>query len=261
MINKIYINSAINYLVVVYAFIMPLSRAAIVALTAILFILWIVEGGFRNKFRQIFRCKFTLSLIIFLIFSALSLFWAQEENMKEAISYIRKYWYLLILFPIFTSLKQEYILKILYAFLAGMAVSSIISLGIYLHWWQVKEVASGSLSPFMYHVFYSIFLAFSALLALNFALNSKDKRVIFLHILLAILFISILFLGIGRTGQVILVVGIFLLLINTFEQKIKAIGIAFILSTILIGVFYTFNDTFKQRTDFVKSDIVQTIVE
>ncbi len=261
MINKIRINSLINYLVIAYAFILPLSRAAIVAFTALLFILWIIEGGFREKFREIFRCKFTLSLIIFLIFSAISLFWTEEENLKEAISYIRKYWYLLILFPIFTSLKQKYIPKVLYAFLAGMSISVIISWGIYFDWWQIKEVTADSLSPFMYHVFYSIFLAFSSLLALNFALNSKDKRVIFLHIFLAILFTGILFLGIGRTGQVILVVGIFLLLINNFEHKIKAISIAFILSTILIGAFYTFNDTFKQRTDFIKNDIVQTIVE
>jgi len=261
LINKIHINSTINYLVVAYAFILPLSRAGIVAFTALLFILWIIEGKFRDKFRQIFKCKFTLSLIIFLIFSTLSLLWAQEQNLKEGINYIRKYWYLLILFPIFTSLKHEYIPKILYAFLAGMSVSVIISWGIYFDWWQVKEVTAGSLSPFMYHVFYSIFLAFSSLLALNFALNSKDKRVIFLHIFLAILFTGILFLGIGRTGQVILVVGIFLLLINNFKHKIRAISIALILSTILIGTFYTFNDTFKQRINFIKSDIVQTLVE
>ena len=261
MINKTSINNAINYILIAYAFILPLSRAGIVFFTVLLFLLWVIEGGFRDKFRQIFKCKFTLSLIIFLIFSALSLLWAEEQNLKEALSYIRKYWYLLILFPIFTSLKQEYISKILYAFLGGMTISMIISWGIYFDWWQVKEVTADSLSPFMYHVFYSIFLAFSSLLALNFALHSKDKRVIFLYILLAILFTGILFLGIGRTGQVILVVGIFLLLINNFEHKIKAVSIALALSAILIGLFYTFNDTFKQRTNFIKSDIVQTIGE
>jgi len=244
-----------------YAFILPLSRAGIVAFSALLIILWIVEGGFKEKFSKIVNERFTLSLILFLLFCIFSLFWVEPDNIDLALNYLKKYWYLLVIFPIFTSLKQEYILKLLYAFLLGMTVSMILSWSIYFQWGQIREVTVGSLSPFMYHVFYSIFLAFAALLSLNFAFNSKHKFLVLLLILLSILFISILFMGVGRTGQVIFIIGLFILVLQNFTHKIRAVIITLMASVVIFGTLYQFNETFKERTDFVKNDIVQMVEE
>lgn len=259
MINKIKVNNAINYIAIIYAFLLPLSRASIVLFSAILIVLWIFEGDLKEKFQKILKCRFTLSIIVFIIFSLLSLVWVEEQNLQEALKYIKKYWYLMVIFPLFTSLKPSYIFKVLYAFLAGMSLSMILSWGIYFEWWHIKEVTKDSLSPFMWHVFYSIFLAFSALLSLNFALHTKQKTLKILYIILLILFTSILFMGIGRTGQVIFVIGLFILLMENFDHKIKAVVSALVISLVLLGILYTFNNTFKQRIDLVKSDVVQMV--
>jgi O-antigen ligase len=259
LINKTKLNNAINYIAIIYAFLLPLSRAGIVLFSGILIILWIFEGNLKIKFQKILKCRFTLSIIVFILFSLLSLIWVEEQNLQEALKYIKKYWYLVVIFPLFTSLKPSYVSKILYAFLAGMTLSMILSWGIYFEWWQIKEVTPDSLSPFMWHVFYSIFLAFSALLSLNFAWHIKEKTLQILYIILFILFTSILFMGIGRTGQVIFVIGLFILLIENFDHKIKAAISALVISLVLLGTLYTFNNTFKQRINLVKSDFIQMI--
>ena len=101
--NKVKINNIINYIVLIYAFLLPLSRAGIVLFSVILMTLWIFEGALKKKFQTIFKCRFTLSIIIFILFNILSLLWVEEQNIQEALKYIKKYWYLIIIFPIFTS--------------------------------------------------------------------------------------------------------------------------------------------------------------
>lgn len=253
------INNAINYIALLYAFSLPLSRAGIVVFSILLTLLWIIEGDFRKKFRQLAKNRFIISIVVFILFSLFSLLWVEEQNISKALKYISKYWYLITILPLATSLKHSYIPKVLYAFLAGMTVSMILSLGIYFEWWQIKEVTKESLSPFMYHVFYSIFLALAGLFSLNFALHSKNRALQILYIILLILFTAILFLGIGRTGQAIFVIGLFVLLVSHFEHKLKAIAGAFVISIVLLGIFYSFNGTFKQRVDLVKSDTAQMI--
>ncbi len=256
MLDKAKINRAINYIVLLYAFSIPLSRAAIVVFTALLFLLWILEGGFKEKFKKIFECKFTISLTLFFLFTLISILWTETDNISEALNYIKKYWYLLSIFPILTSLKPEYILKLLNAFLAGMAVSMILSYGIYFQWWQIDEVTAGSLSPFMYHVFYSIFLSFSALVALSLSFNSKYRA---LYLILSGLFVGVLFLGIGRTGQVIFVVGLFILILQNFRSKMRLSTIFIISISLLFLMLYQFNSTFKNRVSLIKSDIVHMV--
>ena len=49
-IKQINYNQTINYLIVAYAFILPLSRAGVVFFSALLTLLWILEGVYLGEF-------------------------------------------------------------------------------------------------------------------------------------------------------------------------------------------------------------------
>jgi O-antigen ligase len=248
-------NKALNYTALLYAFLLPLSRAGISILTVLMILFWILEGDLKRKFSKILKCKFIVAILVFVAFSFISLFWVESENIHTALKYLKKYWYLLVMFVLYTSLQVSNISKILYAFLAGMSVSMVISWGIYFDWWQIKEVTKESLSPFMYHVFYSVFLAFAALLSIIFAKESEKKSLQLLYTTLTILFAGVLFLGIGRTGEVIFVIGLFLIFLRGYKHKLPMlIGLLLLVGTLFAG-FYNFSDKFKTRANLVKSDI------
>jgi O-antigen ligase len=256
---RIDFTKAINYTVLLYAFFLPLSRAAIVGLTFFIILFWVLEGNFKEKYKKIANCNFLIALLIFILFSFLSLFWVEKSNLPDAVNYLRKYWYIGVVFPIYTSLYKDNILKVIYLFIAGMSLSVILSWGIYLDLWEIKDVLKKHLSVFMYFVVYSLFLSISALFTISLAKNSKKKTLKYLYSILTLLFLGVLFLNISRSGQVIFVITTAILLIRYYTYRKKVlVGSFFVLALLLIG-FYSTNNSFKTRVGLVKQDIVEII--
>jgi len=163
-------DKAIYYMVVALAFSVPLSRAAISALVILLPLVWLLEGGLKDKYKQIVANKFLATLGVFLIFNALS--WLWSSNIQEALHILRLNSYLLATFVIATKIKSEHIRPIITAFLAGMFISEMIAYGVFFQLWSFKEATVANPSPFMFWIDYSVFMAFSAVLLLYRALSN-----------------------------------------------------------------------------------------
>ena len=88
-------NKYINYLIIIYAFILPISRAGIVFFSALLTILWILEGDFKKKYLLLSQSKIILTILIFILFNIFSVLWS--DYMLQSLEYIQKYWYFLVL--------------------------------------------------------------------------------------------------------------------------------------------------------------------
>ena len=67
--KQINYNQTINYLIVAYAFILPLSRAGVVFLSALLVLLWILEGDFKKKYLLLSQSKVIQALLAFILFA------------------------------------------------------------------------------------------------------------------------------------------------------------------------------------------------
>ncbi|PTB86168.1 hypothetical protein C9925_02260, partial [cyanobacterium G8-9] len=65
----------LNILAVIYAFILPLSRAGISLLTVLLIVVWLLEGRLKEKFSYLLSNNVIKIIFIFLIFNIISLFW------------------------------------------------------------------------------------------------------------------------------------------------------------------------------------------
>lgn len=259
MSNKLTLNYSltINYMIVIYAFLLPLSRAGIGLLTVSLIVLWFAEGNLEKKFSLVLKSKVILALFIFFLFNIISVFWT--DQILETLQYIKKYWYFLPVLVIFTSLKKEYITQVLSAFILGMFISEILSYGVFFEVWEYKHATPENPSPFMHHIEYSIFLAFTALLLLSRLFNEEALKYKFLYLFFFMTISGNLFLTAGRTGQFAFILGLFVLAMISFKNRIKALSVSFVLTMIILGIAFNFSDTFYERVMTTKTSLTNVI--
>jgi O-antigen ligase len=213
-------TNVINYTIIAYAFLLPLSRAGIVFFSALLTLLWILEGNFGKKYLQLSESKLVKVLAIFLLFNLIGVLWS--DYMLQSLEYIQKYWYFLPILVIVTSIKAENISRTLSAFILGMFVSEVISYGIFFEWWQYKKTTPQNPSPFMHHIEYSIFLAFTGLVLLGRIFNENRLKLKLVYIFFFITVSGNLFLTAGRTGQIAFILGLFVTAKQSMENVIQS---------------------------------------
>ncbi len=245
-IKEFSIKKSINYLALIFAFFLPLSRGAISIISITILLLFLFQ---REKINQIKNEKILIALGIFIIFNLLSLLWVESENLHRAFNFIISYWYLAIIFPLALNLEKPFINRIFIAFLLGISISEIISYGMFFHLWQIPHHNSQYPSPFMHKIDYSILLSFTSLFLLIeifFTKNLKLKTL--LTIFLSITLIDMLLVG-GRTGQLSFFVTIFLLTIFSFKNRIKALLNTTIILIIFTTTAYYLIPNFKKKID------------
>jgi len=241
------INRAINYVAIGYAFVLPVSRAGISLGTALLFILWLAEGNFKDKYTFLIRNKMIISVFAFIVFSAFSLLWSSDPSLGS--NALRKYWYLLPLLPFATSVRKEYIPKILSAFLFGMLISEVLSFCIYFEWWTFKNATPLNPTPFMHHIQYSMFLALTALILLNRFFFEVSKKWKFFYFIYFSSVTTNLFINGGRTGQLAYLISLFVLGFLSIKHKVKAFFIMMVLSIVVMITAYNFSQVFQSKVD------------
>lgn len=243
--DRIDFDKYINYIAIVYAFLLPISRAGISLLTATLFLLWLLDKDLKTRVKSIISNKVIFAILIFFSFSLLSLLWS--SNIPEGWKFLRTYWYLLPVFAFATHIRHEALIKIISAFLFGMLISEILSYGIFFEIWQWKNVPPTDPTPFMNHLQYTMFLAFAALLLLNrffFETNTKWKIFYFIYFLTVT---SNLFLNGGRTGQLAFVVSIFIAGFLNIKNKLLAFSSMLVLVSAILFTAYNISPVFQDR--------------
>ena len=255
MIDKKLAQKLITILATLLAISLPISRAGINIFGFLIFVVWILEENLVEKVKLLIKNRFTLSLIIFLLYQIIALLWVTPNNLTNAIDYSFKYVYFLIVLVLYTSFNPKKINYLIYGFLFGMLITTLESISIYFHLSNIHEINKYSLSPHMWHTIYSIFLAFTSLITLLFLLHNKNRKEFAISIVLFFLSTTILLLGIGRTGQTIFAFGLVLIVIIQYGFKLKYIMSILLLIIISFITLYNQNHIFKERVDIIKNDI------
>lgn len=256
-IKKVDISKYINYLAVFYAFTIPLSKAGIVFCSISMILLWILEGNFREKIQTIISYKFVnLGLILF-IYLFLSSFWS--DDIFQGFKHFERFWYFGTFFVLLTSLRKEYIKYIISAFIFAMFISEILSYGIVFELWTLKHGSPSNPTPIMYHVEYSLFLAFTSLLLLNKVFIEDNIKYKIFYGLFFITATGNLFLGQGRTGQLIFLISLFILFMINMKNKFKSFLLAAFLSLMIGFIAYNVSTTFQNRVNAGIIDVEKII--
>ena len=252
--RKIDLNRYLNYLILAYAFFLPISRAAVVFLSMLLILLWLLEGNFRQKFHLVAQCKVLWALGLFIVYNLISLAWS--DNVPEALNYVKKYWYFTPMIMLYTSIKKEYIPKALSFFIAGMFVSEVLAYGVFFELWHFRNVSPQNPTPFMHHIEYSVFLAFTSLLLLTRIFNTDDWKTKLVYSLFFTTITGNLFLTAGRTGQLAFLVGLFVVAMTNVKNKFKALLVFVLLTGLLFGLAYKYSETFHKRIELAEQNLL-----
>ncbi|MBW6489245.1 O-antigen ligase family protein [Sulfurimonas sp.] len=245
--KNITINNYINYLFVLYAFLLPISRGGISILTALLFVLWLFSNDFSKKIEFIKSNSVILYFLAFVGFSLLSLFWSDDAS--GGLAYIRKYWYFLIILVIATTVQKKFIEYGVSAFLAGMLISELVSYSIFFELIEWKHGSPSDPTPFMNHLQYSMFLAFTSLLLLNRFFHEERTRWKIFYFLYFLTVTSNLFLNGGRTGHLAFAVTIFVVGFLNIKNKFLAFFSMLVLASSIFYTAYHVSPVFKNRFD------------
>lgn len=255
--NKLNYTKLLNYLFIAYAFAVPISKAGTNIFETLIFIFWIMEGRWEEKFSLIKTNLLSISILLLIVVSILYI--PLSSNTQFALNYIGKYRHFLIILVMLTSLKKEYFNTILSAFIMGMLISEIMSYGIFFEIIHYKDKLPSDPAPFMDHISYSSFLSFTSILLLVKIYSSSSLKEKIFYILFFVTLTINLFINGGRTGQVtfiaILIISFFILT----KSKLKAFLIsAILISTIIIGA-YNFSPNFLTRVNALNLEIESMI--
>lgn len=255
MLKSVDFERIVYYSVLIFSFLIPLSRGAISFFIFWFFLLLLYKRDFITTFKTLKHKAIFSYIAVFLLYMFITLLWS--EDVKEGINQARLYSYwLLVLPPMAVLVKKEWLWSMLNAFLLGMFVSEILAYGIFFDFWSINGRDSSYPTPFMTHIHYSIFLAFSAILLLSRVLSNKLSFYVKLpYIIFFIVSTTNLMFSTGRIGQLAFFISLFILVFLKYRVSLKSVF--FSVAAVLIIFFTAYNnlDIFNKRIDAGVKDI------
>ena len=207
--NKNVLTIWLNNLLVLYAFLLPISQTIKSTVFSFIVIIFLLRGDIKHYLKEAWNNKVVRSFVYLFLIYALGLLWS--ENIKEGVYWLKSVKYGLYLIVFYAFVDGRYITKVITAFLLGMLVSELTSYGMMLgimpwsldiggiHFYQ--SYAVGDPSPFLHHIHYGVALALAVIL-LGYQVYKSDKALwmkIFMSIFIFTASINIFVTG-GRTG-------------------------------------------------------------
>lgn len=246
------------YLTMFYAFSIPVSKA-LISLNTILYILvWMLEGDFKRKYKEIRSSKILIFVVAFFIISAIGVLYSQD--LDTAFRFLKKYSYLLAICIVATSIKKEWIKSIITLFLAGMLCIEIVALSplVFDFGGAIEKslIDTQYFNPSMLSIQYSVFLAFTAVVLLNRLLDLKKLDIKFggYSLFFALTMLN-LFLSHGRTGQLIFFASFVVLFFYRYRLNLKKTLTAFIVLAGIYIVAYSYVPIFNKVINSTKNEL------
>lgn len=249
-------TKTIHYLLILFAFTLPLNQHLINILPTIIFILWLLEGKLKAKWQMIKNEKIFWLFIALMGILLLSFFWSESiyhgfwhERYQNGYEFwFRKYVYKFTIFPVLlTHVNKTLFKNMISAFLAAMFISEIISYGIFFEFWTVGIGTPLDPSPFMHHVYYSSFLVLAIFILLVRFEREVNKKMKLFYLLFAFSAIANLFINGGRTGQLSFVIAFVFFALYHYKTSFKNILITFTSLLLIYFSAYIISPVFQAK--------------
>lgn len=246
-----------SYLLIALGFTLPISVALGNAMAGLILLTWLAQREFRQTWEEFKRSPLAIACALYVAMHVIGLAWT--EDMAWGLVILKKQWIFLML-PIFMHfVRHEHLKHYLYAFLAAMSLSELLSYGI---WFEVippfRSASVQNPTPFMSHISYNPFLAVAVLIVLDRLLMATDTAR-WQKWLLAAFFVTMsvnMFITGGRAGQAVYFVALGICLFVFFRgQLFKTTLITVVASSAIFGLAYTQSTLFQTRVNSAFSDI------
>ena len=259
MYKNLNLDKTYQSLLIMLAFLMPLTVFGANLMIVIICVLWLISGNYKSKFDQIINNKLMIASIVFFCLHVIGLFWT--EDLSWGLHIVHKMWYFIGLLPIlYTIVRKNDISKYISAFLLAILITEVCS---YLVWFEIiapfKHATVENPTPFMSHISYNPILAFSTYIVLHqIFFNKKITNFTFsLYTFFAISMTINMFITGGRAGQVVFFVMLSILIFQVLDkQRIKSlVAIFIVIPVIFIGAYNTSN-LFHKRVNLVIDQVI-----
>ncbi len=268
------IITAINYLMVLFAFVFPVSIAGANILLALMFLFWLADRDFKRKLDIVLKEKIIIIFFSIAILTLLSALFSDSytdsfiaRHNKSLIKVILSHFFMvpIILVIFITTIKKRYLTLIISAFLTSIFLSELLSYLIFFeiidtnYFQDLHLLYSGATptnpTPFMHHIAYSVFLSIAIMLLLDTLIKSKHK---FLQLFISIFLLSAtinLFINGGRTGQLAFILAILTYVLSRFKINLKIISLTFATLILIVSLAYNTSPVFNKRVNLAINDI------
>ena len=259
MFKNLNLDKTFQFLLIILAFLMPLTVFGANLIIVIICLLWLFSGNYKSKFHQIINNKLLLASIVFFCLHVIGLLWT--EDLIWGLHIVHKMWYFLLLFPVlFTIVKKDYIKFYISAFLLAITLTEVAS---YLVWFEIispfKNATDQNPTPFMSHISYNPILAFAIYLVMHEVFfNKKLTNLLFsFYSFFAISMTINMFITGGRAGHVAFFVMLSILIFQVLDkQRVKSLIAILILIPAIFITSYQTSNLFQDRVDTAIHEIL-----
>jgi len=246
-----------SWLLILLAFSLPLSTSAITVTAILIMVCWLLEGGFREKWKEIITNPVCIAVFVFFGVMLIGLCWT--DSLPDGLEAIRKRWQILLL-PIFlTAICWEQRWRYVAAFIAGVAVTMLLidcARFDLLHYGALASL--GHLTIISNHIVFTPMLALASYLLLHqlFWRGIKGAQRWAIMALVVLIILNI-FITLGRSGQVAFFMLMVLLLLQYFRRNVlKAALLALVLLPLVFTAAYRLSPIFQERVDLAQQQIM-----
>ncbi len=246
------LNLILNYLFILFTFVLPLSHRGSENIFIIILLIFIIRGNFIPYIRTALQNKVILAMSFYALTHIVWLFGTEDIASS---SWVLKSG-LFYLYPIvfISFLDYRFIKHILTAFFLGMLISEIASYGLFF---QLLPASFGYYSsytdptPFFHHTHYGLILSFTLVMIFqDFFLKKENLST---RIILALFFLTAsinLFITGGRTGYVLYLILLYAGALLLFKKQLIKMSIAMsIFLAIAFTSAYNFSTLFQDRVN------------
>lgn len=251
--NKDLITLWMNNLLVLYAFLLPISQTIKSTVFSFIVILFLLRGNVLKSIKESLLNPVVRSFVYLFIVYIIGLLWT--EDIASGISAVKSVKYGLYLILFYSILDGRYIDKVIGAFILGMLVSELTSYGMIfgIMPWKLElgnilfytSYAVGDPSPFLHHIHYGVALALTVMLLgqkIYFSKNNLTMK-IFMSIFILTATTNIFVTG-GRTGYITFV----MLMLVLSIVYLKKWAIAALIAVVLVfTIAYNFSSVFHTK--------------
>ncbi|ACZ12826.1 O-antigen ligase family protein [Sulfurospirillum deleyianum] len=242
------------YSLLLFVLLLPFSKAFMSFCVFYFPLLLFLNFGIKGIWERLKCIPAMLPFFLFIGYMSVTVLWT--ERFVQANGLLKLYFLLSLIPSLALLVKKEWLKPLVVAFLFSLSVSSALSMGHYLEWWQIRGQAQLNTSPFMNSIHYSVFMAVGAISTLYIMITLKRDRVKQFGLLaLSLLLIVTLFLSNGRTGQLSFLVALCWMIVMFFRGNMKLLsGLVF---TVFIAAYGIYNGVpqFQKRIDTIFVDV------
>lgn len=240
-------------LVMMLAFVTPLSTAGIPIVSALLLLAWVFRWNVRDDFKKMLHNPMIISVLVFCFVQLVGFAWTSGKQVSG-----HKF-YLLLMVPVIASVfKREWLERTFGIFITAMAIAEVASYYKIITGWSTYGGAGASgYSAFMISISYAPFLSFSICLMIVSLVEKKarGKQVWILCFFITTMIINLFTTG-GRAGQLAFGLLVVLLIIYYLKMHLTKVVLLLVCIPLIYWGAYAWNPAFRVRIDAAINDVM-----